>query len=172
MPSGIGVFITTLLFTLLVSIVGPIFLVVWFVMNQQGAADDVPWMLWIGVGITSAALILGTIFGLVRAKRVRKRGRLRAVGVRGTAEIIWVDETNVFVNGGQMIKLTLNVSGAGITPFSVIEKLVVTPLHYAGLAARVLPVLVDPSTGEIEILWRESGAGATAAYPPFSGGRI
>lgn len=154
-PGGVGVIISSVLFMMLCGLVGPLFVIIYFVMDE-GTRQDVPWMLWTGLGITLLNLIIGLIIGISRARTRNRRARLAAMGVRGTAKVQNITETNLTVNGVKVLKLALSVSAPGVMPFEKTVSERVSAVHALTLSAGELVVLIDPQTHDFIIDWGAS----------------
>lgn len=114
-------------------------------------------------GLTGLAL-LGVDQWL--AARRRRAGRLRAAGMRGSATILSVSDSNVTINNDPMINMRLQVNIPNHAPYEVTKRQVVSRIAVGQfMPGAVLPVLVDPEDPD-DVMIDESG-GATA--PAWSG---
>ncbi|EON34603.1 hypothetical protein GTC6_00070 [Gordonia terrae C-6] len=140
----------TFAFVMLCGIVGPIFLVAYFVID----APDTEWMLWTGIGVTVLDVLLGVGIAWFNYRGGAKLERLRAAGVFGIAEITSIGQTGVEINDQPMMKLGLRIRADGLVPFEVSTRKVVPYYQQPLLSARRLAVMVDPDTQDFEIDWQ------------------
>ncbi len=161
-------------FVMLCGIVGPIFLVCYFVFDLP----ETGWMLWTGLGITALDVLVGLgVASLTYQGRARAE-RLRATGVRGVAEVLSVGQTGVQINDEPLMSLRLRIGGSDVVPFEVGTRKVIPHYRQPLLYRRRLAVLVDAETQEFEIDWDATeklvmgdGAGGVVVGPTNSGGR-
>jgi hypothetical protein len=140
-------------FVLLCGIVGPIFLAIYFV---AGADPMLQWMLWAGLLITAADMVIALTITGFRAKSAAKTKALEASGVLALARVVGIHETNTRINDQPLVKLDLQVSGPGITPFSTQDQVVASVSRLPMITSRKLVVLVDPTTNDYQIDWERS----------------
>lgn len=94
-------------------------------------------------------LPMGVIFTAVGFFFVRSQGqsdKILATGIPGSATIVGLDSTSMYVNNQPVAKLTLNVQLPGRAPYTV-EKREVIPLLALGMIqpGSSIPVAVDPT---------------------------
>lgn len=106
-------FLKILAFSLLCGIVGPIFIVMYYVIDEPATS----WMLYSGVGITIGIVVLAFVLTLLFTKNEEARKLLEANGILALADVMAANETGMTVNDQPVIKLTLQVHGDGIGPF-------------------------------------------------------
>ncbi|HEY9312303.1 SHOCT domain-containing protein [Williamsia sp.] len=151
-PGFLRTFVPILLFTLLCGIVGPIFLVAYYIIDDP----TVGWMFYTGLGITILDVVIAFFVARFTYQGKRRRFELEQTGRLGVADVVSVEQTNVQVNDQPMMKLKLRIHGDGIAPFEADKRLVVPMMHLAALNSRRLAVLVDPYSGEFEIDWERT----------------
>ncbi|MEY1674176.1 MULTISPECIES: SHOCT domain-containing protein [Gordonia] len=149
-PAHVWSAVGTFAFVMLCGIVGPIFLVAYFVID----APDTEWMLWTGIGVTVLDVLLGVGIAWFNYRGGAKLERLRAAGVMGVAEITSIGQTGVEINDQPMMKLGLRIRAAGLATFEVSTRKVVPYYQQPLLSARRLAVMVDPETQDFEIDWQ------------------
>lgn len=163
-PSFLRTFVPILLFSLLCGIVGPIFLVAYFVIDDP----TVGWMFYTGVGITFLDIVIAFFIAQFTYRGKRRRFDLEQTGRLGIADVLSMEQTNVQVNDQPLMKLRLRIHGDGIAPFEAEKRLVVPLMHLAALNSRRLAVLVDPYSGEFEIDWNRTSLVAGSAPARFT----
>ncbi|MFE0749602.1 SHOCT domain-containing protein [Gordonia sp. NPDC058843] len=149
-PAHVWSALGTFAFVMLCGIVGPIFLVAYFVID----APETEWMLWTGIGVTVLDVVLGVAIAWFNYRGGAKLERLRAAGVLGIAEITSIGQTGVEINDQPMMKLGLRILADGLAPFEVSTRKVVPHYQQPLLAARRLAVMVDPNSQDFEIDWQ------------------
>jgi hypothetical protein len=147
-------------------LVGPIFLVTYFALPSLlgsfgSEADSIidqstSWMLWAGLLITIADVLVALWLANRGAKSSAKMAGLRQTGVLATAQIRGFAETAVRINEHPVVKLDLRVTGPGVD-FTDQKRATIDFSKQAIITARKLVVLVDPNTREYEIDWQASG---------------
>ncbi|WP_240498465.1 SHOCT domain-containing protein [Williamsia sp. 1135] len=157
-------FVPILAFSLLCGIVGPIFLVAYFVIGDP----MVGWMFYTGLAITILDVVIAFFIAQFTYRGKRRRFELEQTGRLGVADVLSVEQTNVQVNNQPMMKLKLRIHGDGIAPFEADKRLVVPLMHLAALNARRLAVLVDPYSGQFEIDWQRTSLLAGSAPARFT----
>lgn len=155
-PSLAGSIIKSVLFMLLCGIVGPIFLVLSYVLDgPMGAAAH--WMRPVGIGVTALMVVIGVVLGIWSYRRRAKKHRLSTTGRVARGDVLAIEPTNMMVNNQPMIRLALRIHGPGVQPFEVDVKRVI-PIALTGMLHRgVVGVYVDPATQEFEIDWQLTG---------------
>ena len=140
-------------FVLLCGIVGPLFLVIYFAL---GAQPMMKWMFWAGLLITALDVLVALGITSMGARSAAKTQALEQKGVLALARIVRIDETTTTVNGNPLVKLDLQISGPGITPFATQDKVLAKISRLPMITSRNLVVLVDPTTNEYHIDWDRS----------------
>ncbi|MFT4393972.1 SHOCT domain-containing protein [Gordonia lacunae] len=163
-PAHVWSALGTFAFVMLCGIVGPIFLVAYFVID----APDTEWMLWTGIGVTILDVLLGVGIAWFNYRGGAKLERLRAAGVMGVAEITSIGQTGVEINDQPMMKLGLRIRADGLAPFEVSTRKVVPYYQQPLLSARRLAVMVDPETQDFEIDWQATALLAGSVPARFS----
>lgn len=150
--SALWRYVRVQLLVLLCGIVGPIFLVIYFV-----AADPMlEWMLWTGLLVTAIDVLIAlaiTAYGSRSAARTRE---LEASGVLALAQVTGMHETATRINNRPLIKLDLQVAGPGIAPFSTQDRVIASVSRLPMITSRKLVVLVDQATNGYQIDWERS----------------
>ncbi len=140
-------------FVLLCGIVGPIFLAIYF---ASGAQPIMKWMFWAGLLITVLDVLIALGITSMGARSAAKTQALEQNGVLALARVVRIDETTTTVNGNPLVKLDLQISGPGITPFATQDKVLAKISRLPMITSRNLVVLVDPTTNEYHIDWDRS----------------
>jgi len=130
------------LFVLLCGIVGPIFLVIYFV---SGADPTLKWMLWTGLLVTAHG-----------SRSAAQTQALESSGALALAQVTAMHQTHTRINDQPLVKLDLQVSGPGVTPFSTQDQVLMSLSRLPMITSGVLVVLVDPSTNDYQIDWKRS----------------
>lgn len=141
------------LLVLMFGIVGPAFLVLYFVF---GADPMLQWMLWTGLGITVADVLIAVFITSFSVKKAAKTEALEATGVLALAQVTGIRETGTQINDQPLIKIDLQVSGPGITPFATQDQVIASVSRLPMITSRKLVALVDPTTNEYQIDWERS----------------
>jgi Short C-terminal domain len=147
-------------------LVGPIFLITYFVLpNMMGsmggldvgaaARDNMSWMLWTGLLITIADVVIAVWLANRGAQSSAKSAALHQTGVLTTAQITGLGETGMRINERPVVNLDLHISGPGFE-FDSRTRVTVDITKQAIVTARKLVVLVDPNTRDYEIDWQAS----------------
>ena len=102
-------------------LVGPIFLAVYFATGQSGLLKR---MFWVGLLITAADVLIALALANYGAKSAAKTQLLEQQGVLALAQITGITETGTRINDQPLVKLNLHVSGPGITPFEVQDRVI------------------------------------------------
>lgn len=145
-------FLKILAFSLLCGIVGPIFIVMYYVIDEPATS----WMLYSGIGITIGIVVLAFVLTLLFTKNDEARKLLEANGILALADVVAANETGMTVNDQPVIKLTLQVHGDGISPFRAETRARVSVLQVPTLSRGKLVVLVVPGTEQFQIDWQRS----------------
>ncbi|MBO0678954.1 SHOCT domain-containing protein [Mycolicibacterium sp. S2-37] len=141
-------------FVLLCGIVGPIFLTIYFL---AGADPMMKWMFWWGLVITAADVLIALAMTSFGAHSAAKTAELEARGVLALAQVTGIHETNTRINDQPLVKLDLQISGPGLTPFAAQDRVVASISRLPMITNRRLVALVDPATNEFQIDWERSG---------------
>ena len=146
-------------------LVGPIFLITYFVLpNMLGsfgsdvgsmAQQSTQWMLWLGLLITVADVLVALWLANRGAQSSAKSAALHQTGVLTTAQITGLGETGMRINERPVVNLDLHISGPGFE-FDSRKRVTVDITKQAIVTARKLVVLVDPNTRDYEIEWQAS----------------
>jgi hypothetical protein len=115
-----------------------IFLVFGDTANDEGA--------FAFVGILFA--VMGLCFvgiDLLRFRGELRKERLRLNGVKGTAKVLGVRDTNVTVNNSPLVRLDLEISIPGQAPFRTTKHTVLSRLTGGLIDGATIPVLADPA---------------------------
>lgn len=141
------------LFVLLCGIVGPIFLVIYF---AAGSDPTLKWFFWSGLGITALDVLIALAITARGAKTAAKTQELETSGVLALAQVVGIHETHTRINDQPLVKIDLQVSGPGITPFSTQDQVVASVSRLPMITSRKLVALVDPVTNDYQIDWQRS----------------
>ncbi|OBK45705.1 SHOCT domain-containing protein [Mycobacterium sp. 1081908.1] len=134
-------------------LVGPIFLVVYFTI---GFDDLLAWMLYVGLLITIADVVIAIALANFGAKSSAKNAELEQSGVLALAQITGLTETGTWINNQQVVKVHLHISGPGFLPFDSEDRVIAHLTRLGNLNARKVVVLVNPTTQEYRIDWERS----------------
>ncbi|WP_422749511.1 SHOCT domain-containing protein [Mycobacterium sp. WMMD1722] len=140
-------------FVLLCGIVGPIFLAAYFL---TGPDPTMKWMFWTGLLITAADVLIALGITSVGARSAARTAELEARGVLAVAQVTGIHETNTRINDQPLVKLDLQISGPGLTPFAAQDRVVAAVSRLPMITSRRLVALVDPATNEFQIDWERS----------------
>src|SRR3954471_10512702 len=139
------------------------FIVAFFLIGGIAFTIALPWggigQIWIGV-----AVLIGVIYFFINRATGRKLA-LRQTGLPGTAQVLEMEQTGVYINENPQVKMKLQVQARGIAPYQV-EKKATVPLIALGMrgTGRPLTVYVNPQDHEdIFIDWSGQPPGAMAA---------
>ncbi|UUO01240.1 SHOCT domain-containing protein [Mycolicibacterium novocastrense] len=141
-------------FVLLCGIVGPIFLVVYF---ATGGDPLLKWMLWTGLLITAADVLIALAITAGGARSAARTATLEQTGVLALAQVTGIHETGTRINEQPLVKLDLQISGPGIAPFASQDRVIASISRLPMITNRKLVALVDPMTSEYQIDWERSG---------------
>jgi len=146
-------------------LVGPIFLITYFVLpgmlgsfgSDVGsmAQQTTQWMLWAGLLITVADVLVALWLADRGAQNSAKSAALHQTGVLTMAQIMGLGETGMRINERPVVNLDLHISGPGFD-FNDRKRVTVDISKQAIVTARKLVVLVDPNTRDYEIDWQAS----------------
>jgi hypothetical protein len=142
------------------------FIVAFFLIGGIAFTIALPWVgigqIWIGV-----AILVGLIYFFINRATGRKLA-LRQTGLPGTAQVLEMTQTGVYINENPQVKMNLQVQAQGIAPYQCEIKATV-PLIAIGMlgTGRPLTVFVNPNDHEdIFIDWSNMSAGAAMASMP------
>ncbi|MBP1819536.1 SHOCT domain-containing protein [Mycobacterium sp. OAE908] len=142
--------ITVLIFG---GLVGPIFLAVYFALGQMSIMS---WMLWVGLLITVADVLIALALANFGAKSAAKTQALEQSGVLALAQVVGIHETGTRINEQPLVKIDLQISGPGINPFATQDRVIASITRLPMITSRKLVALVDPATNEYQIDWERS----------------
>ncbi|MBU8809445.1 SHOCT domain-containing protein [Mycolicibacterium goodii] len=140
-------------FVLLCGIVGPIFLVIYF---GSGGNPMMKWMFWIGLLITALDVLIALGITAMGTRSAAKHQALEQTGVLALAQVVGIHETNTRINEQPLVKLDLQISGPGLTPFASQDRVLASVARLPMITDRKLVALVDPTTHEYRIDWDRS----------------
>ena len=134
-------------------LVGPIFLVIYY---ASGFSDLLQWMLYVGLLITVADVVVAIGLAAYGAQSSAKTAELERNGVLALAQITGLAETGTRINDRPVVRLDMRITGPGID-FNTQKRAIVDIAKQAIVTRGKLVVLVDPNTGEHQIDWQRSG---------------
>jgi hypothetical protein len=134
-------------------LVGPIFLVVYFAL---GLGSILSWMFYAGLVVTVADVLIALALTGYSANSAAKTAELEQFGVLALAQITGLGETGTRINDQPVVKVNLQISGPGITPFESQDRVIASVTRLGNLTARKVVVLVNPTTQEYRIDWERS----------------
>ena len=134
-------------------LVGPIFLAVYFALGQMSIMS---WMLWVGLLITVADVLIALALANFGAKSDAKTQALEQSGVLALAQVVGIHETGTRINEQPLVKIDLQISGPGINPFATQDRVIASITRLPMITSRKLVALVDPTTNEYQIDWERS----------------
>lgn len=134
-------------------LVGPIFLIVYFALDVGSLLS---WMLYVGLLITVADVLIALALTSFGAKSAAKSAELEQSGVLVLAQITGLTETGTRINDRPLVKVHLHISGPGIAAFDSEDRVIASVTRLGNLTARKLVVLVNPATREYLIDWERS----------------
>ena len=134
-------------------LVGPIFLAVYFAL---GGMTLMKWMFWVGLLITAADVVIAMALANFGAKSDAKTQALEQSGVLALAQVVGIHETGTRINEQPLVKIDLQISGPGITPFATQDRVIASITRLPMITNRKLVALVDPATSEYQIDWERS----------------
>jgi hypothetical protein len=147
-------------------ILGPIWVAAYFVLpNMLGSfgpdvgsmiQSNTGWMLWAGLLITVADVLVALWLANRGAKSSAKSAALHHAGVLTMAQITGLGETGMRINERPVVNLDLHITGPGFE-FDSRKRVTVDITKQAIVTARKLVVWVDPNTRDYEIHWQASG---------------
>jgi Short C-terminal domain len=134
-------------------LVGPIFLIIYY---TSGFSDLLQWMLYVGLLITVADVVVAIGLAAYGAQSSAKTAELERNGVLALAQITGLAETGTRINDRPVVRLDMRITGPGID-FNTQKRAIVDIAKQAIVTRGKLVVLVDPNTGEHQIDWQRSG---------------
>ena len=134
-------------------LVGPIFLAIYFVVGPMVGQ----WMFWVGLLITAADVLIALALASYTAKSAAKTQALEQSGVLALAQVTGIQETGTRINEQPLVKLDLQISGPGLTPFASQDRVIASIARLPMIMNRKLVMMVDPVTNEYQIDWERSG---------------
>jgi hypothetical protein len=147
-------------------VLGPIWIVAYFMVpNLFGSfvpgmpsaiQSSTSWMLWAGLLITIADVLVALWLANRGAKSSAKSAVLHQTGVLTMAQITGLGETGMRINERPVVNLDLHIAGPGFA-FDTQKRVTVDITKQAIVTARKLVVWVDPNTRDYEIDWQASG---------------
>ena len=114
------------------------------------------WMFWVGLLITAADVLIALALANFGAKSDAKTQALEQSGVLALAQVVGIHETGTRINEQPLVKLDLQISGPGITPFATQDRVIASITRLPMITNRKLVALVDPTTNEYQIDWERS----------------
>jgi hypothetical protein len=112
--------------------------------------------IWVGV-----SLLLGLIFGGLYVKQRGER-RVMAEGIQGTAQILGITQTGMYVNNQPQVELHMRVEGPGIAPYEVHKRFIVPLIAMGSLSGGRLNVAIDREDHQnVVINWSQAAAPMT-----------
>lgn len=134
----------------------------WFLLGDMPAAGD---GMRLTAGILALTGVVLLVIGLVAMRRAAATDRVSREGIGGTAQIMGVAQTGMFVNNNPQVALDLQVRVIGRSPYRVTVREIV-PLIRLNQLQGTVPVRVDPADPErVVIQWALVGAGAVGGAP-------
>jgi hypothetical protein len=134
-------------------LVGPIFMAVYFAVGPMVGR----WMFWVGLLICAADVLIALALASYSAKSSAKTQALEQNGVLALAQVVGIQETGTRINEQPLVKLDLQISGPGLTPFASQDRVIASIARLPMITNRKLVALVDPVTNEYQIDWERSG---------------
>jgi hypothetical protein len=128
-------------------------LAVYFATGQSGLLK---WMLWVGLFITTADVLIALALVNFSAKSAAKTQALEQSGVLALAQVVGIHETGTRINEQPLVKIDLQISGPGITPFATQDRVIASITRLPMITNRKLVALVEPATNEYQIDWERS----------------
>lgn len=148
-------------------LVGPIFLVVYFALGAS-ARPLLNWMFWTGLLVTAADVLVALALTQKGMKAEARHQHLTRTGVLCTARITGIQDTALFVNEQQMIKVGLHIDVPGTAGFDTQITVPASPARMRVLNGHILIALVEPGTTNFEIDWNASALLAGAVPAEFT----
>jgi hypothetical protein len=141
------------------------FLVAFFLIGGIAFTIAIP-SIWIGQIWIVVALFLAFVYRAMSRRADRMEG-LRQTGLPGTARVLEMTQTGVYINENPQVKMKLHIEATGIAPYDI-EKKATVPLIALGAlgSGRPLTLFVNPNDhNDVFIDWSGQAA-ASVAGPP------
>jgi hypothetical protein len=152
----VGRYLKSLLLVLMCGgLVGPLFLIIYFVFETPFDRQATGWMYIAGLVITVIDVLIAIAVANGSAKSAAKRADLERNGVLALAQITGMKGTGMEINDQPVVKLDLHITGPGVA-FDTQKRVTASVIRMATLNARKLVVLVDPATNDYEVDWQRS----------------
>jgi hypothetical protein len=143
------------LFVFICGIIGPIYLIGYFMFVPQSDRHGFLWMYWAGLLITVADVLVALVITRYRAKSAAKVAALEASGELALAQITGMQGTGMEINDQPVLKLDLRITGPEFA-FDSQKRVTVGVARMGNINARKLVVLVDPAAFDYEVDWERS----------------
>lgn len=153
-------------FMLIAGIVGPIFIVMYFVIGDVAGAG-LSWMLWTGIAVTVLDIALAWLIAAMMTKGRMAAAQLQAEGFPAVADVTSLTETSMQINDRRVIAFDLRIHGPRVPAFEATLRTPVPTIAIGLLSARKLAVIADPATQKFEVDWN-----LTQLYAGFMPTRI
>lgn len=116
--------------------------------------------IWVGVSVLLILIYLGI------GAKARARQRLLSDGIPGTATVLGMEQTGVYINEQPQVRLRLRVEAPGIEPYEVERSEVVPLIALGSLSGGQLGVVVDPNDHQqVAVDWSVVAAPMTLSMP-------
>jgi hypothetical protein len=136
-------------------LVGPIFLLIYYVFETPLDRQYTQWMVIVGLIITIADVLIALIVANYSVKSAARRADLEQHGVLALGQITDIAETGTEINDRPLVKLALHIEGPGFA-FDTQKRVIASMGRMGNLNKRQVVVLVDPATHDYEIDWERS----------------
>ncbi|GED99850.1 membrane protein [Gordonia spumicola] len=146
-------FAKSLAFMLLCGAVGPAFLIIYFLMGDEGPS----WMLWNGIGWTAVDVIAAYAFARYSVNSSARTAVLKATGVPGIGHIVGMRETNMEINDRRVVEFTLRVTGPRVTEFTTSLRFPMPVTATPAIAKGMFGVFVSADQTKVDIDWDATG---------------
>ncbi|MDR2279319.1 MAG: SHOCT domain-containing protein [Gordonia sp. (in: high G+C Gram-positive bacteria)] len=153
MSPFLKVFLKSLAFMLVAGAVGPAFLIIYFLMGDDGPS----WMLWNGIGWTAVDVIAAYVFARFTVSSAARTSVLQASGVPGLGHIVGMHETGMLINDRRVVKFTLRVTGPRVSEFTTEVSAALPVIASGAIAKGVLGVFVGDDGRSASIDWDATG---------------
>ncbi len=113
----------------------------------------------IAAGILGSTGIVLVVVAVVLLRRAAATGRISALGVAGTGQVMGLCQTGVLINGQPQVEMDLLVTVMGRSPYRAKVKEIV-PLIMLNRLQGTLPVRVDPARPQsVVVQWDQPNVG-------------